>query len=167
MADEIYVDPILKKYGDLIQNNTKVFKRIYFGEPIRIGASELPSIILSKVDTSVKNLSNVEDEHSIRISFTVVTDVRETISDDKPMVKGINQLYDLMEGRQDGTYALKPSSLLGILRHNVELDVSQNLRTDLSSSSRVSYGMTQGKRSENGWAIEGMVEITCHFIQNR
>ena len=164
---EIYFDPILKKYEELIKQNTSVFKRIYIGEPIRIGMSELPAIILSKVDTSVSNLSNVEDEHNIRISFTVVTDVRDTISDDKPMVKGINQLVDLMEGRDEGTYALKATSLLGILRHNVELDTAKNLRTDLSTSSRISYGMTQGKRSENGWAIEGILEITAHFIQNR
>jgi len=167
MADDLYQDPILKKYADLINGKTSNFKRIYMGDPIRIGMSELPALILAKVDTSVKNLSNVEDEHSIRISLTVVTDVRETISDDKPMVRGVNQLYDLMEGRQDGTYKLKPESLLGIIRNNVEVDPGNNLRTDLSTSSRINYGMTMDKRKENSWAIEGMLEITAHFIQVR
>ena len=167
MADEIYQDPILKKYADLINGKTKVFKRTYFGDPIRIGMSELPALILAKVDTTVRNLSNVEDEHTIRLSLTVVTDVRETIQDEKPMVRGVNQLYDLMEGRQDGTYTLKPESLLGIIRNNVELDSGKNLRTDLSTASRVNYGMTMDKRKENSWAIEGMLEITAHFIQVR
>lgn len=164
---EEYTDPILKKYADLIQGSTKVFKRVFFGDPIRIAGSELPALVLAKIDTRVGNMTNVEDMHSIRVSFTVVTDVRETINEDKTMVRGVNQLYNLMEGRQAGTYQLKTDSLLYILRHNVELDVGQNLRTDLSTLSRIDYGMTMGKRTEKGWSIEGTLEVTANFSQVR
>lgn len=166
MQDE-YLDPILKKYGDLITGATKQFKRVYYGDPIRIGTSELPALVIAKIDTRVANITNVEDQHTVRLSFTVVTDVRETINEDKTMVRGVNQLYNLMEGRQNTTYQLKTDSLLYILRHNVELDVSQNLRTDLSTMSRIDYGMTMGKRLEKGWSIEGTLEVTAHFIQIR
>lgn len=167
MAEQQYQDPILKKYVDTITAATKQFKRVYYGDPIRIGTSELPALIIAKVDSRVSNLTNQEDRHELRISLTVVTDIRNTISDDKEMVRGVNSLYDIMEGRQEGTYLLKPSSLLYIIRHNVELDVGNNLRTDLNTMSRVDYGMTIDKRMESSWSIEGMLELTAHFTQNR
>lgn len=166
MPNQPYQDPILKKYGDLIVQYNKEIKRVYFGDPIRVGASELPCLILAKVDTRVANFTNVEDRHSVRISITLVTDVRDSISEDKTMVRGVNSLYDLMEGR-NADYSLKANSILGIVRHNVELDVGNNLRTDLSSVTSVDYGMTVGKRKESGWSIEGMLELTATFTQVR
>lgn len=165
--ENLYQDPILKKYADLIKSQTNVFKRIYFGDPIRIGASEYPALILAKVDTTVSNHSNAEDEYQIRISMTIVMDVRDTISDDKEMVKGVNSLYNLVEGRNADDYTLKPESILNILRHNVELDSGKNLRTDLSTQSRVDYGMTINKRAPESWGIEATIEFTTNFIQNR
>lgn len=166
MAEE-YVDPILKKYADTIEGATSIFKRIYFGDPIRIGMSELPALIIAKLSTTAANMTNTEDVHQVRISLTVVTDVRETVSDDKTMVRGVNMLYNIIEGRQAGTYALKTDSLLYILRHNVELDSGQNLRTDLSTVTRVDYGMTIDKRATNAWAIEGTVDFIANFSQVR
>ncbi len=156
----------MKKYGDLVASNTDRFKRIYYGDPIRIGVSELPALVIAKVETLVANHTNVEDTHAVRMSMTVVTDVRDTINEDKTMVRGVNDLYNLMEGR-DASYKLLTNSLLYILRHNVELDIALNLRTDLSTMTRVSYGMTMDKRKENAWSIEGTVEFVAHFIQVR
>jgi hypothetical protein len=163
----MYTDPILKKYADLIKANIPVFKRVYFGDPIRIGKTELPALVLQKIDTKIQNLSNIEDQHNVRISMTVVVDIRETLNDEKTMVAGISQLYDIIEGRNDTDYTLKSTSVLGTLRHNVELDVGNNLRTDLNTMSSASYSMTMGKRQENAWALEGLVEITALFTQNR
>ena len=164
---EEYQDPIMKAYVDLIKGKTNLFKRIYYGDPIRIGTSELPALVVAKVDSRISNLSNVEDLHMVRLSLTVITDVRDTISEDKTMVSGVNALYNLMEGRVAGSYQLKPDSLLYIIRHNVELDVANNLRTDLNTISRIDYGMTMGKRKENAWSIEGQLELTAHFTQIR
>lgn len=163
----MYVDPILKKYADIITAANKEIKMVYYGDPIRIPASSLPALVIAKIDTAVTNHSNVEDLHRMRISFTVVTDVRDTIADDKTMVAGVNAMYNLMEGRVAGTYVLREDSILNILRTNVELDSAQNLRTDLDSMTRVEYGMTVDKRSEAGWSIEGAIEVTAHFIQVR
>lgn len=163
----MYVDPILKKYADLIESKTKLFKRIYFADPIRLPASDLPCLILAKLGTQVQNMTNVEDIHQVRISMTVVTDVRDTISEDKTMAAGTNDLYNLMEGRDSATYALKTDSLLGIIRNNVELDDAKNLRTDLSTTTSVDYGMTMGKRGEASWSIESTLELTATFTQIR
>lgn len=167
MAQEQYQDPVLKKYVETIESATKVFKRVYYGDPVRIGVSELPALIIAKVDTRVSNKSNIEDMHEMAISLTVVTDVRDSVSDDKDMVRGVNSLYDIMEGRDADTYELKTSSLLYIIRHNVEIDPGKNLRTDLNTISRIDYGMTMDKRKESSWSIEGMLQITANFTQPR
>lgn len=165
MTQEDYKDPVLAKYGSLI-DATKRFKRIFYGDPIRIAASELPAIVLAKVDTVAGKFTNAEDIHQMRISFTVVTDVRDTISEDKTMVRGVNELYNLVEGRLSN-YQLRTDSLLYILRHNEIVDAANNLRTDLSTMSKVDYGMTMGKRQEGAWSIEGTLEITTSFTQVR
>lgn len=166
MNPQEYTDPIMKKYADVIRSASSLFKRVYYGDPIRIGNSELPALIIAKVDTRVANHSNVEDLHAIRLSFTVVSDVRDTISDDKEMVRGVNSLYNLMEGRGDD-YKLKTNSLLYILRHNVEIDVANNLRTDLNTMTSVDYGMTMGKRKDGAWSLEGTLEVVANFTQVR
>jgi len=168
MENQEYIDPIMKKYADLINVSNSRYKRTYYGDPVRIGASEYPVLIIQKVDTQVGNLSNAEDVHSIRLMFTVVTDVRDTISDDKTLVKGINALYNILEGRED-TYQLRTDSLLYILRHNVEIDVANNLRTDLNTMSNINYGVTIGKRgaNESSVSIEGTIEVTATFTQVR
>ena len=169
MENQQYIDPILKKYVDTITGITNRFKRIYYGDPIRIGSSECPALIITKVDTNVSNMTNVEDVHSVRIMLTVVADTRDTISDDVTMVRGVNSLYNIIEGREDADYTLKSDSLLYILRHNVELDSGKNLRTDLNTMSHVDYGMTFGKRgqTDTSWSIEGTIEITANFSQVR
>lgn len=164
--NDMYKDPVLKKYAELITSKAN-FKTIFMGDPIRIGASELPALIIAKLDTRVGKFTNAEDAHEMRISFTAVTDVRDTIGEDKDMVRGVNSLYNLMEGRQESTYQLKPDSLLYILRHNEVVDASNNLRTDLSSVSKIDYGMTIGKRKDAAWSIEGTLEITSSFTQVR
>lgn len=164
---DLYIDPVMQKYVEIIKAGNPNFKGIFFGDPIRIGLSQLPALIVAKIDTRVSNMTNQEDMHQMRLSFTVVTDIHDTLNEDKQIVAGVNDLYNIMEGRQDDTYALAPHSLLYILRHNVEIDPANNLRTDLSTMSRVDYGMTMGKRKEAAWSIEGTLEITAHFSQIR
>lgn len=163
----IYVDPILKAYANLITANTGAFKAVYYGDPQRIGESELPALILEKLDTRASNMTSAEDEHQVRIRIMVVTDVRDSIGADKQLVAEYGTLYNLMEGRDPATYALKTDSLLYILRHNINLDTTYNLRTDLGGGTRVDYGVTIGKRAPDAWAVEGQIEITANFIQSR
>lgn len=161
-----YIDPVLKRYADLITASTPAFKRVYFGDPLRIATSEMPVLILQKLDTRFGKLTSAEDQHEMRISITVVADSRDSLSEDKLLVAGFGTLYDLMEGR-DENYQLKPQSLLYILRHNIDLDTARNLRTDLGSVTRVDYGTTVGKRGQDMWSIEGVIEITSVFSQLR
>jgi hypothetical protein len=164
-----YTDPIIKKYIDLIKSINPLIKSYYQGDPIRVPASSLPALIISKTETRVgggNGGTNVEDEHGIQMTMTLITDIRSDINDEKQIVSGINTLYDILEGR-DENYKLKSTSLLNILRSNISLDVSKNLRIDLGSITRIDYGMTVGKRTEDAWAVEGTIQFVTNFIQLR
>lgn len=164
-----YTDSIIAKYIDLIQSATSAIKVFYQGEPLRIANSNLPCCIISKTTTSVVPFNNADDEHSIGLRITVITDVRNDLSTDESyakVVEGVKTLYEIMEGRE-ANYTLKSSSILDILRSNINLDVSKNLRTDLSTATRVDYGTTMRDRDPGEWTIEARLEFTCHFIQAR
>jgi len=166
---EIYKDPIIKKYIDLIQSvvGMSFFKGVYYGDPIRVPVSNLPALIISKDETRVSNLTNADDEHLIALTLTVITDIRADIQDDKSIAPGTATLYDIMEGRESATLKLKAKSLLHILRNNLSVDTALGLRTDLGSITRVDYGMTVGKREQEAWAIEAQLEFIAHFTQLR
>lgn len=164
---DIYQDPVLVKYRDLIKANNKEIKTYYLGDPIRVPVSALPACILTKTETRVGNETNVEDVHEQLIKATIITDIRNDLNEDKQIVAGVNTLYNILEGREDTTYKLKTSALLHILRNNVSVDTAQNLRTDLDTVTRVDYGMTVGKRQLEAWSVEGEIEWVAHFIQNR
>ena len=165
----MYQDPIIGAYIDLIKANTGAFKMFYQGEPVRIPASNLPCAIISKRETRVGPLTNAEDEHGIGMSITVVTDIRQDLSTEEnvaEVVAGVASLYEIVEGR-NADYTLKAESLLSILRHNIAVDLANNLRTDLSSVTRVDYGTTLQNRAPEEWRIEARVDFIAHFSQVR
>lgn len=170
---ELYTDPIIKKYFDLIKGivGEGTFKGYYQGDPVRIPQSKLPAIIISKDETRAGQIleggTNVEDGHEISLVLTVVTDVRADINDDKEIAAGISTLYDIIEGRSADTLKLKDKAILNILRNNVFVDSTNGLRTDLSTITRVDYGLTVGKRDVEAWAVEAQVEFVAHFTQIR
>lgn len=165
---ETYIDPILKKYTDLITTAMPgVFKVTYQGDPIRVPASSLPALILSKTATAMAPLTNAEDAHEMSITINVIVDLRDEIKDDTTITPGVSRLYDIIEGRDDATYALKAQTILDVLRKNVVVDQALNLRTDLGSITRADYGLTVGKRAPETYAVECQVEFVCTFSQVR
>lgn len=164
---EIYTDPIIKKYTDLITEAMPgVFKSTYQGDPLRIPKSSLPALIISKTATRVGVHTNAEDEHEISLILSVIVDMREEINDDQEVVPGIAKLYSIIEGR-DEQYKLNTKSILHILRSNIVIDQALNLRTDLGTITNVNYGLTVGKRALDTYAVEGQVEFVASFNQLR
>lgn len=166
----MYTDPVIKKYLDLFKANTGgAIKTFIQGEPVKIATSNLPALMISKRETRVASFSNADDEYGIGMSITVITDIRSDLStteaDDK-IVKGVAHLYDLIEGRNDD-YTLKNTSVLHILRSNIEVDTANNLRTELGSITRVDYGFTLKERDPSTWSIEARIDFVANFIQVR
>lgn len=162
----MYNDPVIKKYIELIKAVVPDIKTYYQGDPVRIPKVNLPACIISKSQTEVDPLTNLEDSHRMALILTVVTDVRDERGDEQEMTPGIAQLYDIIEGREETTYKLKTNSILHILRSNQLVDATYNLRTDLGTITRADYGLTIGKRSE-GYATEGQIEFIATYSQLR
>lgn len=161
------IDPIIQLYIDLVKKNTNVFKAFYVGDPIRIPVSMMPCLIVARRMTTTEPYTNTEDIHNIQLVFTVVADIRKDISDETTLTPGNGTLYDIMEGRDPATYQLKPQSLLGILRKNVNVDRAHQIWTDIKSSTRIEYGLLINKRQENSWSIEGAITTQVAVVQTR
>lgn len=161
-----YQDPVISRYIELLKSRTGgTIKAWYQGEPVRLPNSELPCALISKRETRVGAVSNAEDQHEIALSITIVADVRSDLTTEsgaQSAVAGIATLYDLMEGR-NADYALKDTSILGILRSNIDADPGRNLRTDLGSVTRVDYGATLRDRAQEQWSIEARVDCVAVF----
>jgi hypothetical protein len=165
----MYSDPILEKYIDLIKANTGAIKTYFQGEPFGVGTSQLPACIISKLTTNVGPLTNAEDGHEIGLRITIITDVRQDLSTAESrakLVEGVTTLYDLIEGR-NADYTLKNTSILDILRSNITVDATNNVRTDLDSITRVDYGATLRERPKEEWSVEARVDFVCTFSQVR
>ena len=164
---QAYRDPIIQKYIDLIQSNTNIFKTFYFGDPIKVPTSSLPALIITKTMTEATEFDSANDQHDIQLTFTVITDIRNDIMDDKTLVAGTNSLYFILEGRDLTTLTLNSNSLLNILRHNVDINQGVKLYTDVGVKTKISYQMTIGKRDQGAYGIEGSITIVAKFLQLR
>lgn len=167
----IYKDPVIERYISLLA--TKLSGRIkafYQGDPLKIPNTNLPCIIISRSQTRVAAETNAEDAHEMGLVITVVTDTRSDLSTNDDVSKiapGIATLYELVEGRDPSTYALRDDSILGILRKNQLVDSANNIRTDLRSVTRVDYGETVRQRNPEIYSIEARIEIIVNYIQIR
>ncbi len=162
----IYEDPIIKKYIDLIKTNTGgKIKGFYNGLIGSIPASMLPAIMISIEKTEVADLSNVEDEHRISLMLTYVSDIRPTL-EDSTLITKLSDVLDNLVGR-NADYSLKSTSILYILRNNLNIDASNNLRTDVNSFSVVTPGEIASGRFAGSYSVEGTIRFNAHFIQER
>ena len=170
----MYSDPIIQKIFTAIKAKNGEIKKYYEAFPLRICDSELPAIVISKVRTEVASFDQggaaSRDQQSISLVLTLITSVRSELSTanaDSDTVAGVAKLYDLMEGRSESDYTLKTTSLLSILRNNLNLDIENNLRIQLEGSMAIDYG--EASRDENGeqWTTEANIAFDCHFVQRR
>lgn len=164
----IYSDPIIAAIVKRVRDATgNAFKEFYQGDPIRIPVSKMPALIIARRQTSTSYITNAEDQHEVTFAITVVTDIRKDISLDTALVPGMATLYDLIEGRDPTTLQLKPSSLMAILRHNVDINENLQVYADVSMPTKVDYGMTMGKRAEDSFSVEGVITTVMTCVQFR
>ncbi len=103
------------------------------------------------------------------LRLTVIVDVRNDLSTQEsiPQVTGgLSTLYDIIEG-MNADLTLKDTSLLYILRHNILVDATHGLRTDLSSITEAEFGITALGQGENIYRIEGHVDFVAGLHQVR
>jgi len=160
-----YKDTIVEKYLDLIKDNTTTIKGFYNGMVGKIPASMLPAVILTIEGAEAESLSNSEDEHRLSMLLIYVADVRQSLND-SALVNNFNRVLDALMGR-DSNYSLKSTSLLYILRNNLNVDITNNLRTDVGSFSVVTPSEISTGRFPGFYSVEGTIRFNAHFYQER
>ena len=163
-----YKDPIVQKYLDLIEENTTDIKGFYNGLVAKIPSSMLPAVMINVETTEADEHSNVEDEHRITLNLTYIADIRQSL-EHSPLTAALNNLVEALVGREEtGTpYALKSESILNILRGNLNVDSSNNLRTDVGSFSVITPGEIATGRFPGLYSAEGTIKFLAHFTQER
>lgn len=161
-----YNDPIIQKYLDLIKDNRSDIKRFFNGIVTKVAASECPCIMIGIDNLEINDFSNVEDEHRINLILTLVTDVRRNFADTVRIDDGISKVVEILTGRESD-YKLKNESILNILRNNVSIDTTNNLRTDIGTITAVTPKEVAIGRMPDYWSAEGSIKFQAHFIQER
>ena len=162
----MYKDPIVQKYLDLIKDNRNDIKKFFNGIVTKVAASECPCIMIGIDNVEVADFSNVEDEHGINLILTLVTDIRKNFADTVRIDSGISKVVETLVGRQSN-YQLEEKSILNILRNNVSIDVTNNLRTDIGTITAVTPKEVAIGRIPDYWSTEGTIKFQAHFIQER
>ena len=166
----MYEDPIINKYLTLIKDNTTDIKGFYNGLIAKIPSSMLPAVMISIETTDVDEFSNIEDEHRINLVLTYIGDIRQTF-EDSALVTTLNRVIDALVGREATSsstpYALKTTSILHIIRNNLNIDTSNNLRTDVGSVTVVTPSEIATGRFPGLFTAEGTVRFQTHYSQIR
>lgn len=161
-----YEDTIVKKYLDLIKNNVGGIKSFYNGTCVQIPLSKLPMVMIDITDTEVTEFSNTEDQHIVSLVLTFIADMRKEISAAQLIEAGFGKVLDVLVGRTSN-YSLKTNSILYVLRHNLNIDTNNNLRTDVGSITIVTPREVATGRMPGYWSVEGTIRFKAHFIQER
>ena len=162
-----YKDTIIQKYLDLIKDNASGdIKTFYNGTLMQIPISRLPLVMIDIESTEADEFSNVEDQHIISLVLTYIADMRQTTSAAQLIEAGFGKVLEALVGR-GSDYSLKSTSILYILRHNLNIDASNNLRTDVGSITVATPREVATGRLAGYWSAEGTIRFKAHFIQTR
>ena len=161
-----YRDPIIQKYLDLIKDNTSGIKGFYNGLTGSIKVSMIPAVIISIESTEITEFSNLEDEHRIKLLLNFIADIRKDFNRTALISAGLNQVREKLVGRESD-YKLKTSSIAYILRHNINIDEDNNLRTDVGSIQVTTPNEVSADRITGLWSAEGSIRFDSHFLQER
>ena len=161
-----YKDPIIEKYLNLIKDNVGGIKVFYNGTLMQIPLSRLPLVMIDIEGTEVTEFSNAEDQQEVSLVLTYIADMRKEISAAQLMESGFGKVLDVLVGRTS-TYGLKTDSILYVLRHNLDIDASNNLRTDVGNITVATPREVALGRMPGYWSAEGTIRFKAHFIQTR
>jgi hypothetical protein len=149
---------IIKK---LLEDTLKgKFKNFYIGDPYIINESSLPCIIINPVKTDTNILDNQRDIHSHYIDIVLVIDAKTYLNATPDKMTGTLMLMETME-KELVNGSIDTSSILGILRNNIDLGTNRYIENINS----IDY--TVRKRSEQQLTLEAMLHFQVTYIINR
>lgn len=135
-------------------------KGFFVGDPWVIPMSVMPALLISPIKTESNILDNQRDSHTHFIDISLVIDARQYFDATPDKMVGTVFLMDTMEGENtDGT--IDASSILGILRDNLDLDTNRHIQ----NVSSVDY--TVRRRTEELITLEAIAHLTVEYLVNR
>jgi len=156
-----YRDPIIEKLLDLFRgdNGPKNIKKYFNGDVLIAPKSDLPLISIAKDATDVGAASNMEDDHLLPMTLTVLYDYTKDLSRASDVVAGSPGLYKIIEERDAETYQLAANSVLGILRANQTLDNKLWIAVGPNEKIQVRYGLGVNRRGPGIYSVEAVVRF--------
>lgn len=157
-----YQDPIIKKVIEDFEPNgpSRLEGKWINGDVLLPAKSELPLAYITKENTDAFPASNMEDEHLMPLVATIVWDLTEDFDGIYNMVKSTNDLYELMEARNDD-YTLKTDSLLYRATLNQQLD--NKLWIGVGTPVRITYGLGIGRRGPGIFSLESSIRFSVRL----
>lgn len=135
-------------------------KSFYIGDCWMLPESSMPAIIISPEKTETSVLDNQRDSHVHYVDVSLVIDARQFFDATPDRMVGTVFLMDTMEGElSDGT--IDPSSILGVLRDNLNLGSNRNIQ----NISSIDY--TVRRRTEELITLEVAAHLQIEYLINR
>ncbi len=133
------------------------FNAFYDGDPLLIGISRLPAIIVETSSANTLIGPTGFDKWQETITIKIVVNKRDEVGAEEDTVLGYKRLKQLVGARDITTKKFIPESLMGILRTNFTLDdvvIHQDVTID--------YGI--GERGDELLTSEAHIQFTAHEL---
>ena len=167
MALSEYRDPILKAIIDMLEVDgpAKLAGHYIYGDTLAPPKSALPVVAVSRDDTNISSGGTMEDVHKQSIVMAVIVDYTSDFNTSFDLTRGTNQLYELIEGR-DEDRVLLPNTIAYALGKNQKL--SPNLFISINDDGlKIDYGLGVEKRGSNIYSVEGIIRFGVEFTQQK
>lgn len=151
------IEIIKKILEDTLKGKIKYF---FIGDPYIINENALPCIIINPVKTDTNIIDNQRDIHTHSIDIVLVIDAKTYINATPEKMTGSIIMMEIME-KELVNGSIDTSSILGILRNNIDLGTNRYIENINS----IDY--TVRKRSEQQITLEAMLHFQISYIINR
>lgn len=142
---------LAQKIAQLLRDNlsTSTIKTIQVGDPGALTSVELPAIFVTETQAVYSLGSTMTDEVTTQVLIQVVIDKRQMLGNKR---EPEDYLDDIVHGI-DENHALKPNTVIGVLRYNLTID-------GYSIGNQLTYLKDEFPRSETLVTYEGQIELT-------
>ncbi len=162
-----YRDPILKAIIDMLEADgpSKLVNHYIYGDTLAPPKSALPVVSVARDGTRILSDGSMQDRHVTAIVMAVIVDFTTDLNTSFDLVKGTNELYELIEAR-DTSRNLKTGTLAYALRKNQKL--GNNLFISVNDDGLlIDYGLGIEKRGDNIFSVEGILRFNVESTQQK
>lgn len=144
------IDHLKSIFGD-------TFKTYFFGDPITVGAEQMPCVIVSKTSGEIGFGPTGMDENAEEILIQVILNKKDELGNPALEHTSHRRLMELIEGRDAATNQYLDNSLIGVLRKNATLG-----NVIINQVARPEYAVNM--RDEDTFTEEGSIRLSVEEL---